>query len=255
MRVGFVHGVMNTDNMAISGETIDYGPCAFMDRYDPATVFSSIDLRGRYAYGNQSAIAQWNLARLAETLLPLINPDTDTAASMATQVLEEFTQQFDAHYLGWMRCKTGLASSEEGDLELIESLLAAMLGARVDFTLLFRRLVQAAEDPAEAARVRELFSEPAPIDTWLERWQRRLARDPQSIEERSAGMRLANPAFIPRNHQVEMVLTAAQERYDLEPFSKLLAVLQCPYDDQPESQAYSEPPERPDESYRTFCGT
>ncbi len=255
MRVGFIHGVMNTDNMAISGETIDYGPCAFMDKYDPDTVFSSIDHRGRYAYANQPAIAQWNLARLAETLLPLIDADSEKAADVAVKVLETFMERFDAHFLEWMRRKIGLASKQEGDTELIKRLLAAMQTAGADFTLTFRALSSIAGNTTEQRRLLELVADSALMDAWMQEWLSRLERDPQSAAQRAAGMRAVNPAFIPRNHRIEAALSAASERDDLQPFQELRAILQRPYDEQPEAVSYAQPPESPDESYRTFCGT
>jgi uncharacterized protein YdiU (UPF0061 family) len=216
MLVGFIHGVMNTDNMAISGETIDYGPCAFMDTYDPNTVFSSIDRSGRYAYANQAAIAQWNLARFAETLLFLIDPDSQNAVSLATEVLQPFTAQFDARFLEGMRRKIGLSSAMHGDAELIKRLLATMRQSEADFTLTFRRLAFAPESPGEQTALRELFAATSEIDGWLQNWQERLAYDSQTVAERLAGMRAANPAFIPRNHRVEAALNAASESGDLQ---------------------------------------
>ena len=255
MRVGFIHGVMNTDNMAISGETIDYGPCAFMDQYDPKTVFSSIDHHGRYAYANQPAIAQWNLARLAETLLPLIDADTEKAVRLATEVIEAFIARFDAHFLEGMRRKIGLASTEEGDAELINRLLAAMQEAGADFTLTFRRLALAAESPASGGRAAELFAQSPVIDDWLQDWRARLARDPQSAAERAASMRRVNPAFIPRNSPRG---GRAERRFGarrLRAFPRLLAILQRPYDDQPEASGYEQPPEPSERVLQTFCGT
>ncbi len=255
MRVGFIHGVMNTDNMAISGETIDYGPCAFMDRYDPNTVFSSIDRNGRYAYVNQPVIAQWNLARLADTLLPLIDPDPEKAVGLATEVIDSFISRFDAHFLDAMRRKTGLASAMEDDADLIRRLLATMEDGQADFTLTFRRLTSAAEDPAEEIRLRELFSDASGLDKWLEDWRQRLAKDPQSATERAASMRRVNPAFIPRNHRVEAALKAASERGDFAPFHQLLGILQRPYDDQPDAAQYMQRPEPSERVLKTFCGT
>jgi serine/tyrosine/threonine adenylyltransferase len=260
--VGFIHGVMNTDNMAISGETIDYGPCAFMDHYDPATVFSSIDHRGRYAYGNQPAIAQWNLARLAETLLPLIDADQPTAVASATAVIEEFMPRFDAHFCNLLRRKLGLSLAHDDDPELISSLLSLMRAARADFTLAFRHLSAAAgaagqpDDGAAAqeAPLRALFQDQAGLDNWLRGWRMRLERDPLSPGERHRLMQAANPAFIPRNHRVEAALRAA-ERGDLEPFRSLLAVVQRPFDDQPEDAALMLPPLDSERVLQTFCGT
>jgi serine/tyrosine/threonine adenylyltransferase len=246
MLVGFIHGVMNTDNMAISGETIDYGPCAFMDEYDPHTVFSSIDRNGRYAYSNQPAIAQWNLARLAETLLPLIDANADKAVARALEIIEPFTAHFEARFLEGARRKVGLATSEDGDFDLIKRLFAAMQAARADFTLTFRRLAAAAEDSGAEA--------PLSDETWLREWRERLARDPRTPAERAADIRLVNPAFIPRNHRVEAALNAATAG-DLQPFHRLLGILQRPYDDQPESAEYQQPPEPAERVLKTFCGT
>jgi serine/tyrosine/threonine adenylyltransferase len=246
MGVGFIHGVMNTDNMAISGETIDFGPCAFMDAYDPATVFSSIDRRGRYAYGNQPAIAQWNLARLAEALLPLVDPDPDRAVALASPVVQGFAQQYAARWLEVMRAKLGLGGAEPGDEALVQALLDQLQAHQLDFTLAFRQLCAVAEG-AEPG--------PAALDEWLPRWHSRLARDPQAPAARAAAMRAVNPAFIPRNHRVEAALHAAVEEDDLGPFERLRQVLARPWDDQPEAAEFMLAPERPDPAYRTFCGT
>lgn len=254
MMTGFIHGVMNTDNMAISGETIDYGPCAFMDHYDPQTVLSSIDQRGRYAYMNQPAIAQWNLARLAEALLPLIDPDTEQAVRLATPVIGPFMEQFDARVLAGMRRKLGLTESLDGDAQLIRDLLAAMQASQADFTLTFRRLADVAEDADQQPRVRELFSPASDIDRWLRDWQARLADEPQSPAQRAASMRAANPAFIPRNHRVEAALSAAEDG-DYGPFRELLQVLQRPYDEQPAKSEYARPPTPSERVLQTFCGT
>jgi uncharacterized protein YdiU (UPF0061 family) len=257
MRVGFVHGVMNTDNMAISGETIDYGPCAFMDHYDPKTVFSSIDRRGRYAYANQPAIAKWNLARFAETLLPLMGPDADEAVALATGVLQEFDARCDALLLAAMRRKIGLASAEDGDAGLVSDWLACLHRGGVDFTLAFRRLAGAADAPAagDAGAPRELFPADSPVDEWLVAWRRRLDRDPRRPGERAADMRRANPAFIPRNHRVEAALAAATDRGDLQPLQRLLGILQRPFDEQGDAAEYMRPPEPSERVLQTFCGT
>jgi uncharacterized protein YdiU (UPF0061 family) len=255
MLVGFIHGVMNTDNVALSGETIDYGPCAFMDEYDPKTVFSSIDRNGRYSYGNQPAIAQWNLARFAETLLPLIDPDTDKAVSLAMEVLDPFIDQFDALFLAGLRRKIGLSTAADNDAELVRNLLTTMQGSHADFTLTFRRLTLVLEKPDQQARLRELFSVESDIDSWLRAWQDRVASDPLTPTDRVTLMRGANPAFIPRNHRVQFALTAA-EGGDYEPFRKLLAVLQHPYEDQPDVAAeYGQPPQQSERVLQTFCGT
>jgi uncharacterized protein YdiU (UPF0061 family) len=260
MLVGFIHGVMNTDNMAISGETIDYGPCAFMDAYHPNTVFSSIDRRGRYAYANQPAIAQWNLARLAETLLPLIDADADKAIGLATEILQPFVAQVDAAFMQGMRRKIGLVSSAESDIELIKRLLAAMQEAEADFTLTFRRLAIEAERPgADAGPLEpfepfEPFEKSSDLQHWLQEWHSRLADDPRNGAERAADMRRENPAFIPRNHRVEAALSAATAG-DLGPFKRLNEVLQHPFDDQPEAAEYAQPAQPSERVLQTFCGT
>jgi serine/tyrosine/threonine adenylyltransferase len=255
MRVGFIHGVMNTDNMAISGETIDYGPCAFMDQYNPNTVFSSIDQNGRYAYANQPAIAQWNLARFAETLLTAIDPAPDKAVSLATEIIRSFGDQCDARILEHMTRKIGLSSVMEGDADIIMGLLRAMHDCAADFTLTFRRLAEEAESPGERTALRELFPATSAIDGWLQGWHERLAQDPQTIHQRAASMRAVNPAFIPRNHRVEAALNAASERGDYGPFRTLLAIVQRPYDDQPAAAEYSQPPQPGERVLQTFCGT
>jgi uncharacterized protein YdiU (UPF0061 family) len=255
MSVGFIHGVMNTDNVAISGETIDYGPCAFMDHYDPNTVFSSIDHGGRYAYGNQPAIAQWNLARFAETLLPLIDADTGKAVELATAVIKDFMPVFDAQLLARMRRKIGLASEQESDVELISGLLAVMKSAGADFTLTFRRLARSADEPANDASLLELFEPSSGIADWLRRWRERLARESQNAAERAANMRRVNPAFIPRNHRVEAALEAASTHGDFGPFQKLLKIIEHPYDEQPGCAEFSQPPAAGERVLRTFCGT
>jgi uncharacterized protein YdiU (UPF0061 family) len=254
MHVGFIHGVMNTDNMAVSGETIDYGPCAFMDAYDPATVFSSIDHGGRYAFANQPRIAQWNLARLAETLLPLIDPDVDAAIAAATAVLDAFPARFEQLWLEGMRAKIGLATEDGDDRELLQGLLDVMHAGRADYTLTFRRLCEAAADPPQDAGVRELFAQPAAFDAWAARWRMRLARDPRSPAERARAMRSVNPLFIPRNHRVEQAIAAGLSD-DFEPFARLSAVLARPFDEQPEHADYALPPRGEERVLQTFCGT
>ena len=208
MMVGFIHGVMNTDNMAVSGETIDFGPCAFMDSYDPLTVFSSIDEMGRYAYANQAPIAQWNLARFAETLLPLIDADRETAIAIATERVVGFTDLFKSHWLSGMRAKLGLARAEEGDEALVQDLLDQMQASRADFTLTFRQLGELAVGDAPE-RLRGQFLDLARFDVWAARWKDRLARDGRSLQDAAAAMQRVNPAFIPRNHLVEDALAHA----------------------------------------------
>jgi uncharacterized protein YdiU (UPF0061 family) len=250
MHVGFIHGVMNTDNMAISGETIDYGPCAFMDHYDPATVFSSIDTQGRYAYANQPRIAQWNLARLAETLLPLIDEDTNRATGRATEVVNAFLGRYESCWVKGMRAKLGLFIEEEADLNLATEFLTAMEGNRVDYTLAFRYLADAAL--GEHERIRSLFADPSAYDRWSGHWLARLAREAVEPLERSQAMRRANPAFIPRNHRVEEALSAAVEHDDYAPFETLLKILAGPFEDQPAFAAYAVPPPEGQGHYRTF---
>ncbi len=245
MLVGFVHGVMNTDNVAISGETIDYGPCAFMEAYAPGTVFSAIASQGRYAYANQPLILGWNLARLAETLLPLIDADPERAVEKAMAVLEGVGAEYRGYWLAGMRDKLGLAGEEAGDMELAEGLLAAMEGQGADWTLTFRRLAGAVED---AGSLRPLFTDPSALDAWLPRWRARLAPDArQRIEA-------ANPLYIPRNHLVEAALQAAG-RGEMLPFDALLAVVTDPFTERPGLDAYALPAPAGFGHYRTFCGT
>jgi serine/tyrosine/threonine adenylyltransferase len=253
--VGFIHGVMNTDNTSISGETIDYGPCAFMDHYDPATVFSSIDEQGRYAYANQPRIALWNLTRLAECLLPLFSDVQDTAIAEAQAALEGFAERFDSAYQTGLRSKLGLFTARDGDPALAQDLLDAMAENQADFTLTFRRLSDAAQDPDDDREVRQLFADPAAYDDWAARWRKRISDEPQDAAARRTAMRGVNPAFIPRNHRIEAVIEAAVNRDDFAPFEELLAVLSKPYEDQPSLSAYAEPPEPHQRVLKTFCGT
>jgi uncharacterized protein YdiU (UPF0061 family) len=245
--VGFVHGVMNTDNMALSGETIDYGPCAFMDAYDPATVFSSIDEAGRYAYGNQPAIAQWNLARLAESMLPLFHPDVDSAVAKATAVLDDFVALFEQHRVDGMRAKLGLFTREEDDAALAGDLLAWMQRRSADFTNTFRSLTR--------GRLVEDWADADPeLAAWHDRLQARRGRQAQSRADAEGLMRRHNPAVIPRNHRVEEALAAAADGDDFSVMARLLDVLASAFDLDRDLPAFSEPgpSERP---YRTFCGT
>jgi uncharacterized protein YdiU (UPF0061 family) len=260
LHIGFIHGVMNTDNTSISGETIDYGPCAFMDAYDPATVFSSIDEMGRYAYANQPRIALWNLTRLAECLLPLLAEDQEKAVEQAQVILGLFPEKFSTAYQAGLRQKIGLFTTRDDDDALVQDLLNAMTDAnaedaKADFTLTFRRLSEAAADPAADADVRALFAEPAAYDQWAARWRQRTSEEPQTPAERRAAMRAVNPGFIPRNHRIEAVIQAAVTADDYAPFEELLAVLAKPYADQPAFAAYAEPPEPHQRVLQTFCGT
>ncbi len=242
--VGFIHGVMNTDNTSISGETIDYGPCAFMDIYDPQTVFSSIDRYGRYAYANQPSMAQWNLNKLAECLLPLVDVDQDKALKVTQATLHQFAGVFETAWQAGMRRKLGLCSKKEGDADLIGSLLQEMQQHSLDYTNTFRSLYNALCDDT---------SYPISVD-WQQRWLKRLAQEETPPKERLEIMRQSNPAVMPRNHRVEQALDAAYAS-DLQPFEKLYAALQNPYDDQPDDSHYTQPPMPQERVYQTFCGT
>jgi uncharacterized protein YdiU (UPF0061 family) len=254
MHVGFIHGVMNTDNMTISGETIDYGPCAFMDAYDPATVFSSIDHGGRYAYGNQPGIAQWNLTRLAETLIPLIDPDdTEAAIAAATTLLYGYEDRYQEAWSAGMRAKLGLPEGgAPEDLVLIDDLLTLLKAQRVDFTSVFRALAVAVR--GEATPARSLFIDPPSFDAWSERWSARLATQaapPQAIAD---AMDRVNPVYIPRNHLVEEALAAATAD-DLEPARRLLEAVTRPFEARPGLEAYADAAPAEFGGYQTFCGT
>jgi uncharacterized protein YdiU (UPF0061 family) len=283
MLIGFIHGVMNTDNTSISGETIDYGPCAFMEAYDPAAVFSAIDENGRYAYSNQPRIALWNLTRLAEALLPLLEQESasqktgspatrshkspvqeprnqepgvqEAAVTSANEALAAFDPQFQAARHVGLRRKLGLYTELDEDLALAEDLLERMAANRADFTLTFRRLCDAAVGVEGDIGVRELFAVPRVYDEWAARWRQRLAVESISPDARAAAMRRENPAFIPRNHIVEEALNTAIWKQDFRPFEKLLDVVSRPYDDRPDLNRYATPA-RPEECvHQTFCGT
>jgi uncharacterized protein YdiU (UPF0061 family) len=245
--VGFIHGVMNTDNMTISGETIDYGPCAFMNAYSPDTVFSSIDHAGRYAYGNQPAIAQWNLARFAETLLPLVDADQERSVAALSEALAEFPARFEEYWLAGMRRKLGLRTAEADDRALVQALLDWMKKSHADFTNTFRELSNG--EPLTEQRYRD-----PDFLAWHARWQLRLRNENQPDMSAYAAMRSVNPAVIPRNQRVEEALAAAQQHDDLSPLRRLLAVLATPYEARPDTAAYQVPPVD-DGNYRTFCGT
>lgn len=255
LHVGFIHGVMNTDNMTISGETIDFGPCAFLDAYDPKKVFSSIDQVGRYAYASQPAIGQWNLARLAETLVPLFDDNQDTAVELANDALGEYGAIFQRHWLDGMRRKIGLAMSEEGDLDLLQALLTAMHQGEADFTLTFRRLCDSASDPAADAVLASTFASAEAIGPWLQNWRQRLSREQATPDERATAMKAVNPAYIPRNHRIEEAIAAATEDADFSLFEALVEVTANPYADQPQFARYQAPPSPQEEVQRTFCGT
>lgn len=249
--LGFIHGVMNTDNTSISGETIDYGPCAFIDAFRPQAVFSAIDRNGRYAYGNQPHMAAWNLARLAETLLPLLGESEGEAIAVAHGLLENFGGQFESAHLEVMSSKLGLATAAEGDRELIHSLMGHMAEASADFTLTFRTLAGAVEDEAP---FREVLSAAPRIGEWLDRWRARLAVEPIATAERVAGMRAVNPLYIARNHQVEAVIQAGL-RGDFGPFATLNEVLARPFDEQPGMERFALAPKSEERVLQTFCGT
>jgi uncharacterized protein YdiU (UPF0061 family) len=245
--VGFIHGVMNTDNMALSGETLDYGPCAFMEVYDPATVFSSIDQGGRYAYANQPPIAQWNLARLAEAMLPLFGDDTDRAVERASTALVRFAQLVEQYWSSGMRSKLGLFTYEPDDKVLAADLLAWMQRGAADFTNTFRIL-------SDAAEVEKLATTDVGFEAWHRRWHARRARQPQSQADAHDLMRRHNPAFIPRNHKVEEALEAATAAHDFAAMEQLLDVLRRPYDYAADLPDFSTPAPTV-ERYLTFCGT
>jgi uncharacterized protein YdiU (UPF0061 family) len=248
LTVGFIHGVMNTDNMSLCGETIDYGPCAFMDAYDPKTVFSSIDHNGRYAYGRQPQIAQWNIARFAETLLPLIHEDPQEAVSIATEAISVFSDTFRHYWLAGMRAKLGLLNQEADDGALAEDLLDCMHRHGVDFTNTFRDLASGSLPEASVFRAPD-------FKRWHERWQARLSRQTDPWEASRRLMNTHNPAIIPRNHRVEEALAAAVERADFTVMEKLMGVLSQPFEDPPEQDGYHLPPPPSSQPYRTFCGT
>jgi serine/tyrosine/threonine adenylyltransferase len=258
MMLGFIHGVMNTDNTSISGETIDYGPCAFLEAYEPGKAYSSIDHHGRYAYGNQARVALWNLARLAEALLPVLEQEQgseEAALASAQQALSAFAPQWEAAHAAGLRRKLGLFTEREADTVLAQDLLDRMAANRADFTLTFRRLCDAAADPEGDQSVRMLFADPGAFDDWAVAWRKRLEEESLSPLERAAEMRMVNPLFIPRNHLVQAVIDAAVERQDFQPFEQLLEVVSHPYEDRPEFQRYATPA-RPEECVlQTFCGT
>jgi len=247
MRVGFIHGVMNTDNMAISGETIDYGPCAFMDAYDPETVFSSIDHNGRYAYFNQPGITKWNLARFAETLLPLIDKNKDKAIKIATEIINNFGEIYKKNWLEMMRKKLGLIDEKDSDEKLINDLLSLLHEQKADYTNTFCSLMN------EDVQNDKIFNNKE-FNDWHQKWKKRLAKNNNSTEESLKLMRSVNPIVIPRNHKVEEVLEAASKD-DLNPFHDFLKVLEKPYENQSKTNNYQSPAPPSEKKYQTFCGT
>ena len=251
MSIGFIHGVMNTDNMTISGETIDFGPCAFMESYDPGTVFSSIDHGGRYSYANQPQILVWNLARLAEPLIPLVDPDQKRAVELLTETIECIQPLYESYWLTRMRSKIGLSKEDSLDSQLIQDLLKVMEGT--DFTLAFRRLSQVLRGEREI--VRNLFKKPNDFDEWEPRWRKRLEQEEVATEETAQAMDRVNPIYIPRNHKVEEALAAATHQADMTFFSKLLTIVTRPFEEVEGNEAYAEPAPATSIPYRTFCGT
>jgi uncharacterized protein YdiU (UPF0061 family) len=253
--LGFIHGVMNTDNMLVCGETIDYGPCAFMDAFNPAQVFSSIDHRGRYAYHRQPGIAHWNLTCLAQSLVPLLADDSEAAVALAQTAINAFPQQFlNANTVG-MACKLGLEEIGEHDTALVEDLWQLMADHHLDFTLTFRRLGDLADPDSSAPAVSALFDFPDAAQPWLDRWRARLRQDAMSSSDRQSMMYRANPVFIPRNHLVETAIAAANDSGDLEPFNHLMDILAEPYVYRAEMAAFATPPQPEQVVTQTFCGT
>jgi uncharacterized protein YdiU (UPF0061 family) len=252
--LGFIHGVMNTDNMLISGETIDYGPCAFMDAFNPEQVYSSIDHGGRYAYRNQPGIAHWNLSCLANALLPILHEEQDQAIALAQEAINVFPDLFlEANASGTAE-KLGLQELGEADIALVEDLWQLMAEHQLDFTLTFRRLADLADENTPST-VAELFEFPEAMQPWLKRWRARTEQDSTPDAERQAMMYAANPVFIPRNHLVEAAITAATEDGDFSPFQELVDVLENPHAYRPGLARFASPP-RPEEMVRqTFCGT
>jgi len=250
--IGFIHGVMNTDNCSIAGETIDFGPCAFLDGFDPDKVFSSIDQGGRYAYSNQPRMAQWNLFRLAECLLPLLADAEEDAVAEAELALESYKSAFDEAYLAVMREKLGLLSAQPDDLALSQDFLTLMAACQADFTIAFRRLCDA---EADGTALLALFADQGAIEGWLARWRARIGQETASPKARLAVMRRANPAIIPRNHRIEAVIRAATDHGDFAPFREMLAALADPTMDRPEFALYEQPPLPEEEVLQTFCGT
>lgn len=255
LSVGFIHGVMNTDNMAISGETIDYGPCAFLDTYDPGMVLSSIDRQGRYAYGRQPQIAQWNLARFGECLLPLISDDRDKAVETIVERLSGFAREFETAYHGRFLEKLGIADERPGDRDLVTGLLSLMQMGQTDFTLTFRRLADLADPKADAGAFLSLFGGNAGVEPWMTAWRSRIAADGRSLLDVAAAMRKINPAIIPRNHQVERALDAIIEGSDGSAYIRLLKAVTRPFDERPEDADLALPPHPDERVGATFCGT
>ena len=256
MHIGFIHGVMNTDNMSIAGETIDYGPCAFMDNFSHDRVYSSIDRNGRYAYSNQPSIGLWNLTRLAESLLPLLAENTDAAVEVAHEKLEAYVGLYEGYWLDGMRQKIGLSTELNDDQALIEVLLNVMASNQADFTLMFHYLSQCSVEPSESDQaVRALFDDTEQFDRWAQQWRERLRQEDSDDIARQSMMQTVNPVYIPRNHQIEAAIRAAEDHNDFSLFHALHEVLQDPYQQQPGKRAYMLPPEPDQVVLQTFCGT
>ena len=253
MSIGFIHGVMNTDNMTISGETIDYGPCAFMDVYDPSTVFSSIDKNGRYSYKNQPKILTWNLTRLAETLIPLVHKDQNEAIKLLTEVLQLIKPVYTNYWLSSMRSKIGLSKEDQDDINLISQLLNLMKTNKVDFTLCFRYLSKALVGDIKS--IKNLFKNDIAFDNWMTLWKERISQESISDEKIASSMNAVNPLYIPRNHKVEEALKAAVFDNNMKPFLKLHDILKNPYDEIKEFYEYEKPVKSSSVRYKTFCGT
>jgi uncharacterized protein YdiU (UPF0061 family) len=253
--VGFVHGVMNTDNTTISGETIDFGPCAFLDEYNPEKRFSSIDHAGRYAFQRQPRIARWNVARLGEALLPLLANDEADGIRLATECIERFVPRFEAAYDRVLRDKLGLAREEPEDRSLAESLLSLLAVDGVDYTIFFRKLCDVAGEASAEAALLALFRNPLAFHDWLGAWRRRLALEEAPPGSRAAAMRTVNPAFIPRNHRIEQAIDAATHHDDFAPFHALTHVLSRPFANAPAGAHLADPPAPEERVTRTFCGT
>ena len=253
MSIGFIHGVMNTDNMTISGETIDYGPCAYMDTYDPSTVFSSIDKNGRYSYENQPKILTWNLTRLAETLIPLVHKDQNEAIKLLTEVLQLIKPVYTNYWLSSMRSKIGLSKEDQDDINLISQLLNLMKINKVDFTLCFRYLSKALVGDIKS--IKNLFKNDIAFDNWMTLWKERVSQESISDEKIASSMNAVNPLYIPRNHKVEEALEAAVFDNNMKPFLKLHDILKNPYEEIKEFHEYEKPVKNSSVRYKTFCGT
>jgi uncharacterized protein YdiU (UPF0061 family) len=253
MGIGFIHGVMNTDNMTISGETIDYGPCAFMDRYDPNTFFSSIDTQGRYAYSNQPLILSWNLARFAETLIPLIDKNEQNAIDILTQKISSIQNKYEKAWLKVMSEKIGITKTQDGDLDLINHLLDIMKNEKADFTLVFRYLADFIVGKENL--LINLFDNSKKINEWTDIWKNRIEKEGKFDKSLCIKMKKINPLYIPRNHLVENALDEALSKENYKSFHNLLGFITNPYDEISNSDEYTLPAPITDKPYKTFCGT